>query len=511
MEKKNRIKQLSNDIKVLIITALIVSCVGVYAAGVCIVSVTSEDVAYNNTTVKTALDELYNLARNHCPNGFVCNELNYVINCDNDKIHTTIPDNLSGLAKKMAQNAYLDNGQSQYVNSCSGVDFSDISSNRNGKGIYEIASTKDDEYPIYYYRGEVDNNNVLFGGFCWKAIRTTDTGGVKMIYNGVPSQSGNCFNSTGTNTQIGGWRFNQNFRSLSSTGYMFTSGYDYISESSSNLNTPYVYGNDVTYSDGLYTLTNTMTSSGNWEDDYDQLDNNHYTCLSTSDNCSTVYYIFHTDTVYASFIPLANGKKVEDALDEMFTNTSNSEIKNYIDNWYGNYLSNYHNYIEDTVYCNDRTIHYYAGWNPNGGNNTEDLSFNANYRLATSFEPTLTCSRMEDRFTISLNNGNGALIFPVGLLTVDEMMYAGGRYNTDNPSYFLYTNQQNWTMSPSGFYYYNYNGYAYEIYMGNTGVVYSWVALNSASGVRPVISLAPTAIVKSGNGTTNTPYVIQTS
>ena len=32
-----------------------------------------------------------------------------------------------------------------------------------------------------------DMNNVIFAGQCWKMMRTTDTGGVKMIYNGVPN------------------------------------------------------------------------------------------------------------------------------------------------------------------------------------------------------------------------------------------------------------------------------------------------------------------------------------
>ena len=41
-------------------------------------------------------------------------------------------------------------------------------------------------YPVYYYNGDVQDNNVLFGDFCWKIFRTTETGGTKMIYNGLP-------------------------------------------------------------------------------------------------------------------------------------------------------------------------------------------------------------------------------------------------------------------------------------------------------------------------------------
>lgn len=40
---------------------------------------------------------------------------------------------------------------------------------------------------VYYYYGKAENNNVLFANYCWKIVRTTDTGGVKLLYNGVPS------------------------------------------------------------------------------------------------------------------------------------------------------------------------------------------------------------------------------------------------------------------------------------------------------------------------------------
>ena len=50
-------------------------------------------------------------------------------------------------------------------------------------GIYVRNDTINDPYPIYYYRGAVDNN-LIFAGFCWKIVRTTETGGVKLIYNG---------------------------------------------------------------------------------------------------------------------------------------------------------------------------------------------------------------------------------------------------------------------------------------------------------------------------------------
>ena len=71
------------------------------------------------------------------------------------------------------------------------------------EGLYMLNDTKDDVFPIYYYRGghEKVKNHVLFAGYCWRIIRTTETGGVKMIYNGVPTD-GVCIAHPTTNDDV---------------------------------------------------------------------------------------------------------------------------------------------------------------------------------------------------------------------------------------------------------------------------------------------------------------------
>ncbi len=76
----------------------------------------------------------------------------------------------------IANNSVLDNQSSEFVSSNNGIDFSSSSSDSNGKGIYTFHTTATDLFPVYYYRGDVDNNNVLFGNVCWKIVRTTETG-----------------------------------------------------------------------------------------------------------------------------------------------------------------------------------------------------------------------------------------------------------------------------------------------------------------------------------------------
>ncbi len=500
MKLFNKFKQLNREIKLIIITALIASCIGVYATGECIISATADDVSYNNTTVQAAIDDLFSMSTDYCPPGYECEKNN--------------------LYAKMEKQAVLDNIASTYVTSSTGIDFSNISSDTNGKGVYEIASTKNDPYPIYYYRGAVNNNNVKFAGFCWKAIRTTDTGGVKMIYNGEPDQDGYCTNTTGESTQIDTGPYDNTNALPVNVGYMYSGAYSRSTRQSSNLATPYIYGNDVTYSNGTYTLTDTMTSTGTWTTDYNTFNNHHYTCFSTGNTCTRVYYIYYTSATYtdsyARYITLTNGKKVEDALDDMFngstTNQFNSTIKNTIDTWYNTNLSSYTAYIEDTVYCNDRSISSIGSWDPDGGdvadtNSNNSLKFKPNDRVFSTYKPTLECSRQLDRFTVSSTLGNGALTYPVGLITVDEMMYAGGRYDIANSTYYLYTNQLYWGMSPLSFGI----GLAYESVIYANGKINGYYIYSSTSGYRPVISISPTAELESGgDGTTNNPYVIKT-
>ena len=59
-------------------------------------------------------------------------------------------------------------------------------------------------------------------------IRTTDTGGIKLLYNGVPVD-GKC-TATGTGQQIGTSKFNTNYKSPAYVGYMYNTVYPITSK-----------------------------------------------------------------------------------------------------------------------------------------------------------------------------------------------------------------------------------------------------------------------------------------
>ena len=91
---------------------------------------------------------------------------------------------VGSLEEIMKKDAVMDNISSKFVSSQTGINFGVTASNNNGNGVYMRAGTENDDYPIMYYRGDVKNNNVVFANKCWKAVRTTDTGGIKLVYNG---------------------------------------------------------------------------------------------------------------------------------------------------------------------------------------------------------------------------------------------------------------------------------------------------------------------------------------
>ena len=499
-------------------------------------------------------------------------------------------------------------------------------------GLYTGEGSDDYPLPVYYYKGNVQNNNVLFGGFCWKIVRTTETGGVKIVYNGVqkdvyesfekvnsneytivsndatypytfdntnkvwksnilddsgngtdyiielsPTQDGSYLfninmhtesqedlvelylnnnyigysedcgegnfcgydtdsinlslstsdvikiiyyknstttdnsdyvdfslqkgvgnsskscNNTGGYSQIGTSAFNKDYNSPAYVGYMYNTVYPYSRKSmfsESNI----VFGNSFTYNNGTYTLTDTKTVA-TWSSGYNTINNNHYTCLTTGTTCSSIYYVYYTDSSTAYYIALTGGKSVSDALNEMLyandVNKNDSTIKKYIDSWYENNLASYEEKLEDTVFCNDRGIANLNSWNPNGENIYSDLQFK-NYNKSNQ---SLVCANETDRF--SKSNLKAQLRYPIGLLSSPELSLAG--YGS---SHYFNNGELVWLASPDSFYRDGASVWQVDSSgWNNLGVGYS-------RGVRPSVSIKSGTSFSSGNGSYTSPFVI---
>ena len=420
----------------------------------------------------------------------------------------------------VTEGAVIDDEDSEFVESVTGVNFKESSSDTNGKGVYIFSPTKNDDVPIYYYRGAVDNNNLIFAGFCWKIFRTTETEGLKIMYNGVPT-NGQCL-AEGDDTMVAtGVKFNASASNLSYFGYSYASGGHTLSYmTNSNITNGMIFANDVSYIDGQYVLSSDRyVKDSNFAADRDTvLKTHHYTCYKVGDTCDTVRYVYMTRSTVMFHVVLKNGEKIEDVVRDDVTNEANTNksiVHTTVDNWYRDNMTAYTSSLEDTIWCNDRSLHDVGGWGKNNdvaeitGEQDGKMVFNANYRVFVTGEPDINCANKNDAFTADDEvNGNGSLDYPVGLMTADEAVLAGfSWYKHDSVSdNYLNNGKGWWLMSPSLVSANSvYVGVAYSVVDNVTPVYIS----NGLGGVRPMISLKKGFRIQSGEGTSSKPFILQ--
>ena len=262
----------------------------------------------------------------------------------------------------------------------------------------------------------------------------------------------------------------------------------------------FVYGNSFTYENGKYKLKDTKeVNDVDLYTDNTLINNHHYTCWNTTGECSTLSYVYNYYESYGQkyYIDLVNGNSIEDALTEMLSandvNTYNSVIKSGIDAWFEHNILEYSEYLEDTIFCNNRSIADKGGWNPDGGDIKSDLKFPEYYWNSTI---DLNCPNETDKF--STGNEKAKLEYKVGLLSLAEtrlsslnkLLKPGSEYWLISPERFSITNG----IFPHG----------YIVAPTNSGV--RWISYEY--GVRPSVSLLPGTEYISGEGSMQNPYVI---
>ena len=118
-----------------------------------------------------------------------------------------------------------------------------------------------------YFNKCANKRNIIFNNMCWQMIRTTETGGIKMIYNGEVVD-GKCESSRGNHKSIVG-----------------------AEGASQSLNASYLYGDSFTYdtTNNIFTLTDTTTST--WSDSTYEGLLGRFTCKNTTGTCTTLYNV----------------------------------------------------------------------------------------------------------------------------------------------------------------------------------------------------------------------------
>lgn len=149
--------------------------------------------------------------------------------------------------------------------------------------------------------------------------------------------------------------------------------------------------------------------------------------------------------------------------------TEDSAIKTSLESWYDSTLSNYDKFVSSASFCNDTS---------------------SAYTRANSGSPSYACS-------------NSYLYdVKIGLLSSDELIYAGLKLGVINKFNILRQTSSYFTMSAYGYS----NSVSYMLSTNSIGEVIS-TSTSTSMDVYPVINLAPTVKV-TGTGTSADPYVV---
>ena len=214
----------------------------------------------------------------------------------------------------------------------------------------------------------------------------------------------------------------------------------------------------------------------------------------------------YDDNAYVGFKYGTVGASTYDAT---HANTNKSTILTNLEAWYNNNLKTYESVIDDNVWCNDKTNvtdETYDPWNytPNGLGYAKNVTYyGATKRLvgtsgsAGGTGPSLKCNGKLSKITSK-----------IGLITADELAFAGYASLLENTTTYLQENATDtywWSLSP----YYFRGGRAFVWYVNGSSGYFGDGYVRDASGVRPSISLISSTTISSGSGTSEDPYVIE--
>ena len=370
--------------------------------------------------------------------------------------------------KKGYETILANNGGAASMTTLTSTDFANVTT-ASDKGMYKA---QDDLGMSYYFRGAVDNNWVKYGKYTKDTYYTYDG---DYNYSLVSSCDGldNCFKIASKGDDMY-WR---------------------IIRINGDNSIRMIYAG--TYAPDANTKV-TLTESGNLDDD-GNLIGGQKTAVGNSkfnQNYDSAEYVGYMYTI-----------------GEQHGTSQSSDIKTYLEDWYANYtdLNKTGTKITDQIYCNDRTVstsdvaysptNYttLTSWNSTGTN----YYYGANGRVFNNpVSPDYKCPVASDKFTTTTAKGNGKLSYQVGLITADEITFAGLPAGKTNNSFYLYTGDYYWAGSPNGFNV----GYAIEFDVVDGGYLGS-DRVHSNGGVRGVVSLSSESKLL-GSGTYNDVYTV---
>ncbi len=236
-----------------------------------------------------------------------------------------------------------------------------------------------------------------------------------------------------------------------------------------------------------------------------------------ANNSTSAAFARYSGTTYASafntnyndnaYVGFKYGTPGSNTYEATHANANNSTILTNLEAWYNNNLKDYADKIVDTVWCNDKTVTdiSYDPWNMS---NVNGLGYGANktYYGATQRLVSTSGSHGGTGPSLKCTGELSKINSKVGLITSDELAFAGYVYAFVNTTTYLQENATDtrwWSLSP---YIFNGDSAIVWVVFGSNGY-FGASDVDSTRGVRPSISLKPSTNV-TGNGTSEKPYVV---
>ena len=168
---------------------------------------------------------------------------------------------------------------------------------------------------------------------------------------------------------------------------------------------------------------------------------------------------------------------------------TNSEIKTAVENWYKTNIIDKGfdgKVASGNYFCEQAKVVY----------NTDFTAGSATVVTEDNYTPSFDCT--------TDGNGKGVVSGKVGLITVDEVLFAGG-VMASSSNFYLKNGSIYWMMSPAGFR--TSNDVANAWYVDDDGYI-NGTSVDNILDVRPVLSLSADTLV-SGSGTNSDPYIVK--
>ena len=168
---------------------------------------------------------------------------------------------------------------------------------------------------------------------------------------------------------------------------------------------------------------------------------------------------------------------------------TNSEIKTAVENWYKTNITDKGfdgKVASGNYFCEQAKVVC----------NTDFTAGSATVVTEDNYTPSFDCT--------TDGNGKGVVSGKVGLITVDEVLFAGG-VMASSSNFYLKNGSIYWMMSPAGFR--TSNDVANAWYVDDDGYT-NGTSVDNILDVRPVLSLSADTLV-SGSGTNSDPYIVK--